>query len=453
MRLKNAFEPLSNFELTAPPTLISLINACLEYAPAKRPATAETVVRRLEKIHSSLTEQSPGRIVATHVRTALDSRLTIKKSSVRRNTDRLPLLIIAFLAGSMIGGLFPILTYRLAGLFEEQTEIASESGTLSEQHIGRPAVHGKENADEVETAVPSDSPASAPEIAFKPPRKPQTREADRPIEPTDAVRTVEQPEQTSVEKNEVSRRDQLASKSDDTEVLPENPRSPEKSTSEEQAMLIEEGMPETKPQPRAPVETPVEPPTLVARLKETYGTQDLLKLLRGEYSKGNYDNVLRVLDELPEPFRGSNLAVIYKLRSLQGLEQLTPRFFKEHRSVSDGEFYLARAQLQYRRENYKQAIQWLDSAAVAPVLMGDLEQIRTQTLVCKARTYTGLYKKTSTMEHRHEALMSWRRVKENLRSVEAQIIEEAIRRIEMLQEDLPDRVIRSLKREPVARND
>ena len=56
------------------------------------------------------------------------------------------------------------------------------------------------------------------------------------------------------------------------------------------------------------------------------------------------------------------------------------------------------------------------------------------------------------MEHRHDALMSWRRVKENLRSVEAQIVEEAIRKIEMLQEDLPDRVLRSLRREPVAQS-
>ncbi len=457
MRLKNAFEPLSNFELTAPPAFTSLINACLEYAPAKRPATAETVVRRLEKIHSSLTEQSPERIVATHVRTALDSRMPIKKTSVRRNTDKLPLLIIAFLTGSLIGGLFPIATYRLAELFDDQTPIVSSLDTRKEHSrvdSERKTEAGNDEAEDDEAGAPEPSESSeAAELKpdVKAPSKKQKPEEVRSVERRDAVRPLSRPEQTVTARSEEPRKTEGNGEPDDNQVLPDDPRSPELLEPERRTRVVDVVAPADEPEAQEDIDRPDEPPTLVRQLKETYGTHDLLKVLRGEYSKGNYGNVLQVLDELPEPFRGSNLAAIYELRSLQGLNKLTPEFFKEH-SISDGEFYLARAQIQYRREDYQSAIQWLDSAAVAPVLMGSLEEIRTQTLVCRARAYTGLFEKEPTMEHRHEALMSWRRVKENLRSVEAQIVEEAIRRIEMLQEDLPDRVIRSWGKESVARS-
>lgn len=450
MRLKNAFEPLSNFDLTAPPSYLSLINACLEYAPAKRPATVETVVRRLEKIHSSLAEQSPERIVATHVRTALDSRMPIKKSSVCRNSDRFPLLIIAFLAGSLIGGLFPVLTYRLAELFESQTEIVTVSEEIRNRDYSR-SQSEKAGANEKEPPAQKELPVFEPEVTFKPSQEISTQKEARPVERRKTSRRVEPSEQATATRTEVSQISNSSENRGDTDVLPDSPTSSDGPVSEKRERVADSDVPGTVSPPRSTVASVSKPPSLVQQLKQSYGTQDLLKILRGEYSQGNYGNVLLVLEDLPEPFKGSSLAVIYELRSRQGLDQLTPEFFRKH-SVSDGEFFLARARLQHRRENYKSAIQWLDSAAVAPVLMGALEEIRTQTLVCRARAYTGLFEKEPTMEHRHEALMSWRRVKEKMRSVEARIVEEAIRRIEMLQEDLSDRVIRSLKREPVARS-
>jgi len=451
MRLKNAFEPLSEFDLATPPAFLSLINACLEYTPAKRPATVETVVRRLEKMHSSLTEQSPERVVASHVRTALDSRMPIAKRSAHRNSDRFPLLLIAFLAGSLIGGLFPIVTYRIAKILEKQPKVVSSSKSLDDRSLPAPEASRKEESDEIVSGPKETPPASESTVAFKPAQKPRKPASNRPIEQSDAERTSEASGQTSIASRRKSHGDDLPLTTDDIDALPDNPRSPEESASIEDDIAGRVDVPETEPKPRNQAELPSEPPTLVQRLRLSYGTNDLLKVLRGEYSKGNYGNVLQVLNELPEPFRGSNLAAIYELRSLEGLDKLTLEFFRE-KSVCDGEFYLARAKFQYRRENYESALRWLDSAAVSPVIMGDLDQVRTQTLVCKARAHTGLFEQKPTMEHRHDALMSWRRVKENLRSVEAQIVEEAIRKIEMLQEDLPDRVLRSLRREPVAQS-
>jgi hypothetical protein len=182
-----------------------------------------------------------------------------------------------------------------------------------------------------------------------------------------------------------------------------------------------------EPRPRpvaivAPAPSPPEPPparekSFLVALAEKYGTEDLMAILALEVGQKNYANALRVYDSLPPVQMRTKKALLYKMRSLQGLGRTAAlETFFSGTTIMDSEYYLRKAQHRYHQHRYRQALGLLDNCGSTQSELADQRSIQREVVYYKALCLTGLYELDRTDANRTAAIEGWFSVKYALRN-------------------------------------
>ncbi len=151
------------------------------------------------------------------------------------------------------------------------------------------------------------------------------------------------------------------------------------------------------------------PATLIERLSKQYGTSDIMDMLEREYAAGRLSTALKLYSYLPSSTAGTDRAKIYKMRILQKLgktKELSK--FLASNTINDGEFFLARAKLAYKRGETVKTRILLQKSLNAPKQFSDYNTLKQQVYYYQALCASRNFDRNPTEQYYLKALEEWR---------------------------------------------
>lgn len=394
-RLRNEYDPLSSFFPSLPSKVVHVAHQCLQYHPNKRPSDISLVLKELEKIHHSISSQTPEEIIASYIKGKKNFQNTISSKQ------------------SVVSVLKHVLTHRytaissLAGI-----AILAITGTM----IFSPLNTFFSNVKE-EKAVPI-APATL--------AKPDKASADKPQQPStppsmSSSDVVEQKDSTNenVPSSALSSSEIPLSEQEQPILPPEKTvQNKEKSSS---VTLSKKSTSQTNQQKKsAPVDIPKQPvlteeQKTVENLKKEYNTGDQIFIMQQEDLKKHFKNVIHVYTTLPKSLAVSKEARLLRHRAFVGLNQINKSYFDTTFHINDGEFYLSKAKYYYKTKQYQQALWILELIKTAPATLINEDTLHNNVLLFKARCNSQLFFSNPKPEGKKTALKSWFDVKNEFR--------------------------------------
>jgi hypothetical protein len=143
---------------------------------------------------------------------------------------------------------------------------------------------------------------------------------------------------------------------------------------------------------------------------ETDTTQaSLMHALRREWTARRYDQMLKVIEQMPAELAASKEVILYRFRSLgRGGEELGV-LLKEV-NISDGEFYFHKARYLFGNKDYVTALENLIRAESLPSEFLDKRILGREVQLYKARSLTALFRSDPTSENLTIAMQSWNKL-------------------------------------------
>jgi len=178
--------------------------------------------------------------------------------------------------------------------------------------------------------------------------------------------------------------------------------------------------------------------SFVDSVKSHYGTDDLMVVLSNEVRKGNYQEALKIYDELPSDVANSKNALLFKMRALSGAGQSGEliHFFKNN-NVNDLEFQVHKARSYYNRHQYSQALSVIENNPSVSAELDDKGKLQNEALYLRALSYTRKFESDGDESARQKALEAWFNIKYAFRTYQNheyfQAANEYIRRLSKVQ--------------------
>lgn len=157
-----------------------------------------------------------------------------------------------------------------------------------------------------------------------------------------------------------------------------------------------------------------EPPASFPKEEEFYAPvlnssqSALVDSIRKAWSSRKFDNMLALIDKLPEELAGSKEFILYKLRALGRSGQELGAILNQT-EVLDGEYFFHLARFQFGNKKYAEALINLDKALSLPCEFLDKRILGREVQLYKSRALTGMFRLDPTSENLNAALSSWNR--------------------------------------------
>ncbi|MBD3244212.1 MAG: protein kinase [Chitinivibrionales bacterium] len=393
-KLSNRFQPLNKFKVAIPARLRNLIHRCLNYQKHKRVQNASELLRELELIHRTVTDQSAEEVLRSYVKYAEDTRTVL---DTRWLTPHLPTIIQGMaLATLLVGGTFLFLQIRAAinqDMSGAEPSTAQVERTVEPPPPPRPAaVEEPVQEEPIEWEMVAETPAET------------LLEADQPEDATDLY---DEPERAW---------------DDDPDRRP-SPAPAPRTAKPRTAVATNLGRPASS----APAEraAPPKPPAreepaaegLYDRLSRKHSTTDMYALMEAELRAGHYSNVLELHAQAKPDVAGTTRGLIYKLRALQGSGNASALAgFMNTRDVRDAEFYIEKAMWLCDRGKPQEAQLFYERAMKTPGAYLSPVALEQRRMLCRARVATAAYDKNPSSSTKKEAMDSWYEIKLRLQA-------------------------------------
>lgn len=385
-KLSNRFQPLNKFKVSIPGRLRHLIHRCLNYQKHKRVQSASELLRELELIHRSVTDQSPDEVLRSYVKYAEDTRTVL---DTRWLAPHLPTIIQGMaLATLLVGGTFLFLQIRAA--------INRDMG-----EPGMPPVI--ETTEPVSAAQPSPEPAEAEE-------------------PIDWETVAETPAEPFTEEDWVTDSESVGGQAKQPwdDQYSRTARSTRTAHSTGPTLATAAGSASSTPARRPVNPEPAEEPSagsLLERLTRQHNTSDIFALMEAELRAHRYANVIELHDNASASIAGSTKGLIYKLKALQGAGNAAALGrFLQSRDVADAEFHIAKAMWLCDRGQPRQAQEYYEKAMKTPGGFLSPVALEQRRMLCRARVATTLYDQNPSSTTKKEAMDSWYEIKLRLQA-------------------------------------
>lgn len=136
---------------------------------------------------------------------------------------------------------------------------------------------------------------------------------------------------------------------------------------------------------------------------------DLMNSLRREWAARNYEEMLRIIENLPPDLADSKEVFLYKLRALgRSGEELGALL--SSKEVADGEYYFHKARYFFGRKEYSNTLDNLFNAESYPSEFLDKRILGREVQLYRSRSLTAIFRNDPTSENLKVALQSWERL-------------------------------------------
>ncbi len=138
---------------------------------------------------------------------------------------------------------------------------------------------------------------------------------------------------------------------------------------------------------------------------------DLMNSLRKEWASRNYDEMLKLIENLPPQLADSKEVFMYKLRALgRSGEELGALL--SSKEVADGEYFFHKARYFFGRKEYSNTLDNLFNAESYPSEFLDKRILGREIQLYRSRSLTAIFRNDPTSENLKVALQSWERLLE-----------------------------------------
>ena len=405
-RLENDYIPLSSFKLAIPKRLRDLVDSCMQKNPSKRPANMAVIRDELLHIWERISTGRSEDVIASFIQSGTYERKIVFP------VKRIPgwafaiAAVIVIAAAAIPGWIYyqnnqVLLRVQFALFMEDMaTKLrgdasVAEISSVSSHHTSTPPSVG----------APPPEVVSPPPIPVKAPAE-TLASASAAVDTSPATVPSDKPEKkkTKKEREAEAKAETKASKAAQPtfwDKLPEKPGAPKSQD-------------------------------IVDSLSNVFGTKDIMALISTEDVHRQYAIVLKLFSRLPSVIAQTKEARLYKHRALVGTNQVNRAYF-DNNNISDGEFYLSKAQFLYNAELYQEAIYVLGVIKSAPLTLVDKSYIDHEVLLYMARCNTAIYNANPNDDRLELAMRAWFEVKNALRSDQGSpVFAEANRNIRIL---------------------
>lgn len=136
---------------------------------------------------------------------------------------------------------------------------------------------------------------------------------------------------------------------------------------------------------------------------------DLMNSLRKEWATRNYDEMLKVIENLPPDLAESKEVFLYKLRALgRSGDELGDLL--SSKEVADGEYYFHKARYFFGRKEYSNTLDNLFNAESYPSEFLDKRILGREVQLYRSRSLTAIFRNDPTSENLKVALQSWEKL-------------------------------------------
>jgi len=381
-KLSNRFQPLDKFKVQVPPRLRRLVHRCLLYQKERRVQSATELLRELEAIHRSVTEETPEQALKSYVKYSDDTRTVL---DTRWVVPRLALVIpvLAF-AALVVAGLYVFVSVRRA-----------------------------------QNAVPETSPAAVIQPAPSPPGRDTSRAEDvqwetvagAPPAGAQPAAVVDTPGSTATRATPGWTREL-------EEFVSATPAQPRPAPAPRPGPAPAVTRPETPAEPAAPP-VPEPPPDedLLTRLSRQRGTGDIVALMEGELAAKQYGNVQELWAKAPSEVARSTKAQILRMRAFQGADDSKGlESFLLTQEIGDAEFYLAKAYYFHGTRKPDQAQLYYEKSMRVPGQFLNFTALEQRRMLCRAEVATLACQMDPTEAKKKAAMDSWYEIKLRLQN-------------------------------------
>lgn len=136
---------------------------------------------------------------------------------------------------------------------------------------------------------------------------------------------------------------------------------------------------------------------------------DLMNSLRKEWASRNYEDMLKLIENLPPDLADSKEVFMYKLRALgRSGDELGDLL--SSKEVADGEYYFHKARYFFGRKEYSNTLDNLFNAESYPSEFLDKRILGREVQLYRSRSLTAIFRNDPTSENLKAALQSWERL-------------------------------------------
>jgi hypothetical protein len=168
--------------------------------------------------------------------------------------------------------------------------------------------------------------------------------------------------------------------------------------------------------PASAAENAAPPPSPALALRDNlmreYHTGDLLSILAGETEAGRFQNGLMLLPAMPKSLGDQTGALLYQMRCYKGLNDRKGLLdFLATHTVNDGEFYLERARVALRQQDFEKTAALIERAYTLPAALMDQTMFRRELLFLDAQCKSGRFDAAPIPDNKKAAMEAWFNVK------------------------------------------
>lgn len=135
----------------------------------------------------------------------------------------------------------------------------------------------------------------------------------------------------------------------------------------------------------------------------------LIDSLRSKLNHRQFDELLLFINTLPEDLASNKEVLLYKLRAMgRNGEELGTAL--NSNVINDGEYFFHKARYFSGKQNYNDALRYLDKADSIPSEFIDKNILGTEVLLYRARSITALFRQSPTSKNLDQAMNAWQKL-------------------------------------------
>ncbi len=157
-----------------------------------------------------------------------------------------------------------------------------------------------------------------------------------------------------------------------------------------------------------PTDNPVGSPDFYAPSLST-DQAILIETLRKAWMSRQFDEMLKVIDQMPAELAKSKEVMLYRLRAL-GRNGVELGKLLESEEIVDGEYYFHKARYYFSNKEYEKTVKNLENAEALPSEFLDKRILGREVQLYRARSLTALFRTEPTSDNLKLALQSWDRL-------------------------------------------
>jgi hypothetical protein len=150
---------------------------------------------------------------------------------------------------------------------------------------------------------------------------------------------------------------------------------------------------------------------------DTYDLESLLGNMANDYNSGNYSNILNTFNQLLEKDKKLQTAQLYKLRALSKLnDQAELNNFVNQQTINDGEYYLIKGKIAYKKDDITNAKKYLDISLRTPCTFLSNKKLKQEAYYYHALCATKQFDADPSEENYKTTLGTWHQLKTEIKS-------------------------------------